>query len=115
MGEERRKNGRYALWFPVTLDKDERQVWAICHDASAGGILIAGNAGMNVGDVVTVSFRVVPDDAEMRRIEGRIVRVEEASEDPRAAWPHRMAIEFLEPSPELQSLFKRASTRPPPA
>jgi hypothetical protein len=113
--EEKRAYTRYALWFPVTVDADTHQVFAVCHDASARGIKISGSAELNVGDAVTVIFRVLPDDAVERKLEGRIVRVERQSDDPREVWPHRMAIEFLEPDAQLQALFKRASTRPPPA
>ena len=111
---ERRNHQRYTLWFPVTIDREAAQIWAVCHDASAGGIAISGNAGLAVGDLVTVSFRVLPDDPDTRKIQGRVVRVERPDDDPRSAWPHRMALEFVEPVPELQAIFKRASTRPPP-
>ena len=35
---------RYALWFPVTVDGTTQQMWAVCKDVSAGGILISGTA-----------------------------------------------------------------------
>ncbi|MGO9836701.1 MAG: PilZ domain-containing protein [Polyangiaceae bacterium] len=110
---EKRSYDRYSLWFPVTLDGASGRVWAVCKDASAGGILISGTQGLNVGDVVTVSFRVSPGEAE-RNLAGRIVRVEKPDDDPRAVWSHRMAIEFVEADTTLQSSFTRASSRPPP-
>jgi hypothetical protein len=113
---EKRSFGRYALWFPVTIDlsaNKARRVWAVCKDVSAGGILISGTDELEVGDVVTVSFRVEPDAAE-RRLSGRIVRVDPPDENPRSVWTHRMAIEFLEPDATLQSSFERASSLPPP-
>jgi len=110
---EKRSYDRYSLWFPVTIDGDSRRVWAVCKDASAGGFLISGTSGLSVGDTVKVSFRVAPDDEE-RILSGRIVRVEKPSDDPRAVWSHRMAIEFIEPDATLQARFKRASSRPPP-
>ncbi len=111
---EKRAHSRYALWFPVTLDAESKQVWAVCSDVSAGGILIAGSAALRIGDEVTVVFRVRPDAPE-RRIPGRIVRVEPRVDDPRTVWPHRMAIEFREVDTTLQSAFAPASSRPPPA
>jgi hypothetical protein len=111
---EKRAHERYALWFPVTIDAVSGQVFAVCRDASAGGIKISGSALLAVGDVVTVSFRVAEDDPEERRITGKIVRVEATDDDPRTVWPHRMAVEFLEPETRLQTLFKHASSRPPP-
>jgi hypothetical protein len=114
MDEEKRAYQRYALWFPVTVDADTGQIWAVCHDASACGILISGSSELEVGKVVTVSFRLSENDPDERKLEGRIVRIERPDDDPRSVWPHRMAIEFLEPITELQTRFKRASTRPPP-
>jgi hypothetical protein len=111
---DKRAFDRYALWFPVTIDRSSGQTWAVCKDVSAGGILISGGAGLAVGDVVTVTFRVSPDTEE-KRLSGRIVRVEAPDDNPRAVWSHRMAIEFLEPDATLQATFVRASSRPPPA
>jgi hypothetical protein len=110
---EKRSYDRYSLWFPVTIEGASRRVWAVCKDASAGGILISGSEGLSVGDVVKVSFRVSPDSGE-RVLAGRIVRVEQPDDNPRAVWSHRMAIEFIEPDATLQSSFSRASSRPPP-
>jgi hypothetical protein len=112
--DEKREFDRYTLWFPVTVEGPSREIWAVCHDASAGGILISGSAEIGVGSIVTVTFRVTADDDEARTVQGRVVRVDVPNDDPRAVWRHRMAIEFLDPVPALQSLFKRASTRPPP-
>jgi hypothetical protein len=113
--DEKRSYFRYSLWFPVTIDGSTGQMWAVCKDVSAGGILISGTDRLEVGEVVTISFRVTRD-AEERRLSGRIVRIDEGTEsDPRAVWSHRMAIEFIEPDATLQSVFARASSRPPPA
>ena len=40
-------------------------------------------------------------------------RVDPPDDDPRAVWPHRMAIEFTEADATLQSLFEPASSQPP--
>ena len=111
---EKRAHSRYTLWFPVTIEAHTQRVWAVCRDASAGGILISGNSSLAIGDAVIVTFRTSPDDTAERRIAGHIVRVEGPDEDPRSAWPHRMAIAFEDAVPELERLFKRASSRPPP-
>jgi hypothetical protein len=110
--QEKRSYSRYALWFPVTIDCETSQVWAVCNDVSAAGILIAGSTPLKVGDMVTVSFRVSQESPE-RKLSGRIVRVEPRDEDPRAVWAHRMAIEFVEPDATLQSAFQPVSSRPP--
>ena len=33
---------------------------------------------------------------------GRVVRVEDNPEDPHGLWPHRLAVEFDQPEPELE-------------
>lgn len=113
--DEKRTYSRYSLWFPVTVDGATRQMWAVCKDVSAGGIMISGTDRIAIGEVVTLSFRVTPDGEE-RRLTGRIVRIDvTADSGPRSVWTHRMAIEFLEPDATLQGVFARASSRPPPA
>jgi hypothetical protein len=111
----KRQHERHALWFPVTVDVATGQVWAVCKDASAGGVLISGSRSLQLGERVTVIFRITPDSPE-QRIAGRIVRVEPPDDHPRAIWVHRMAIEFFEPDANLASLFERASASslPPP-
>ncbi len=110
---DKRSHSRYALWFPVTVDGPSQQLWAVCKDVSAGGILISGSTQLAIGEVVTLSFRLEPG-AEERKVSGRIVRIEPPDPDPRAVWSHRMAIEFLEPDATLQAAFAPASSRPPP-
>jgi hypothetical protein len=109
---EKRSHERYTLWFPVTVDRDSSKVWAVCRDASAGGILVTGSAELRVGEVVTLSFRVSAEEQE-RRLSGRIVRVERSDDNPRSVWPYKIAIEFLQPDATLQSNFARTSSRPP--
>jgi PilZ domain len=110
---EKRSHVRYTLWFPVTVDVVTRKVWAVCQDASAGGILLTCSQGLNVGDEVTVTFRISPETPE-RSISGRIVRTEAPDDNPWSVWPYRMAIEFREPDAALQAMFARMSSRPPP-
>jgi hypothetical protein len=110
--DEKRAHQRYFLWFPVVVEGASSVVAAVCHDASSGGIAINGSGPMEVGTEVTVVFRVAPDDEE-RHAKGRVVRIEPRSENPRDVWSHRMAIEFLEPQPLLQEIFKLRSSPPP--
>lgn len=112
---EKRAFDRHTLWFPVTLDSEDSHVWAVCHDVSAGGIALSGSEKLRVGSIVTVVFRIAPDDPAERRVKGKVVRVDGLDDGPRTVWRYRMAVEFDEPVPELQALFKRASTLPPPA
>jgi PilZ domain len=108
--ENKRAHDRFTLWLPVKLDARSGRMEAVCRDASPGGILVSGGSELKVGDRVTISFWLSPEEGDAY-ILGRIVRVDEgAGED----GSRRMAIEFMQPVPQLEALFKRASSRPPP-
>jgi PilZ domain len=104
--DEKRAFQRRGIWFPVTLETGSTEVWAVARDAGAGGILISSAGALQVGTAVTVTFRVGPDDPTERRLPGTVVRFEPHRNDGGGAWPHRVAIEFAEPLPELESLFE---------
>jgi len=103
---DKRAFDRHCIWFPVSVEAKDRQVWAVCRDIGAGGILISSSGALEVGAAVTLTFRVAPDDARERKVEGRIVRIEPHKDDGGGTWPHRLGIEFLEPMPELDALLK---------
>lgn len=110
MTENKRAHSRFTLWLPVRVDARSGRIEAVCRDASSGGVLISGSAELRVGDPVTITFRLCPEDDREGFILGRIVRVEE----PGADGARRMAVEFVKPVPQLEALFRRASSRPPP-
>jgi hypothetical protein len=110
---DRRAHQRYCLWFPVEVDATNGGTFAICRDASSGGILIESARGLEVDAEVEVTFRVTMD-SEPRKVRGRIVRMEQGDDAPRAVWTHRVAIAFHEPQAELHGLFRSVSSRPPP-
>ncbi len=109
---DKRAHARFTLWLPVKIDARSGRMEAVCRDASSGGILVTGSAKLEPGDKVTISFPRSSEDPTKVFILGRIVRVEDA-DDP--AGVRRTAIEFVQPVPQLEALFKRASSRPPPA
>lgn len=111
---DQRAHERFTLWVPVRIENPAGKIEAVCRDGSAGGLLISGNGGtpdLEVGEAVLVTL---PDGLASEGDEplfGRVVRVEQ----PTTPGEHlRVAIEFIDPVPELTALFKRASSRPPP-
>src|SRR5262249_55399059 len=96
----------------VVVTADENAVAAVCLDASSGGLSIASSGPLAVGAELKISFRVAPEEADRVAV-GRVVRIEPRSDNPREVWTHRIAIEFVEPQPELEQLFKQRSERPP--
>lgn len=112
MANEKRGYTRYPVWFPVTVHSSGGELWAVSRDASPGGILLSGTTSLELGAEVRVTFRVQAEDVE-HSVRGRVVRADpEEEDDPRGVWPHRMAVEFIEPLPQLDVPLRRASERP---
>ena len=104
--DEKRAFQRRCIWFPVTLRAGTSDVWAVARDAGAGGILISSAGALAVGTEVTLTFRVAPEDPTERAVRGKVVRFEPHKYDGGGTWPHRIAVEFSEPLPELEALFE---------
>jgi hypothetical protein len=96
MTDDRRIYRRFSIWFPVTMRVGEREVWAICRDASAGGLLVSAVAPVDIGTELELRFRVkpTPGQAADHLIVGRVVRHEENTDDLLLAFPFRLALEF---------------------
>jgi hypothetical protein len=100
---ERREGDRYQAWFPVQFTAGAlRDHLAISRDVSSRGMQLSAATDLEPGSRVTVSFRVMPDDSKVRSVEGKVVRVEDNTDDPDGLWPLRVAVEFDEPIPDLE-------------
>jgi hypothetical protein len=106
---EKRLYQRYALWFPVTLVANGHELWAICRDASAGGILVSSVLPLEVGTKVVAKFRVAPNAAEERAVRAEIVRNTANKGDLVLAFPYRLALRFAEPITALPDDLERYS------
>lgn len=114
---EQRAFVRYALWFPVTLTTPEHgDVWAICRDASASGLLVSSIVAFPKGTLVEARFRVTPDPESAERIaQAEVVRVEMNDGDLVLAFPHRLALRFVTAIAELPGeLATRVGFEPTP-
>lgn len=100
---ERRIEHRYEVWLPVKVDSLKEGI-AVTHNASQGGMLMVTASKLDPGSEVHITLRK-PDSQEVHELAGRVVRVEENSDDPHGLWPHRMAVEFDKPVPELEWLL----------
>ena len=96
---ERRTEHRYEVWLPVKVDSLKEGI-AVTHNASQGGMLMVTASKLDPGSEVHITLRT-PDSGQVHELTGRVVRVEENSDDPHGLWPHRMAVEFDTPVPEL--------------
>ncbi len=106
MSSERRRHERYAIWFPVQVVVEGEESTAVTFDASLSGLRVSSAVRLEVDTIVTLSFRVPPDSAETRQVQGKIIRVEPNTDDPDGFWRHRLAIQFLEAIPELESVLR---------
>ena len=96
----RRTNERFQVWLPVKVDALKEGL-AVTHDASSRGVLMVTASKLEPGSTVEIAVKL-PEDPELRHVTGRVVRVEENPEDPHGLWPHRLAVEFDEPQPDLE-------------
>lgn len=108
---ERRIYHRYVLWFPVTLIADGREVGTICRDASTGGLLVSAPVVFAKAARVTCRFRISPEESTELTAEGRVLRCSRNADDLELVFPHRVAIEFDTPKPEIEESLKNAQAR----
>jgi hypothetical protein len=108
--EDKRHHPRFTVTVPVRVHARTGKIEALCRDGSAGGALIvAEGADIAVGESITVAIASSGSDERDTFIIGTVVRLESVSDD----GTQRIGIEFLRPVPELETLFARASERPP--
>jgi hypothetical protein len=98
---EKRTFRRFALWFPVTLTAGTQLIWAICRDASAGGIQVSSVLPLALGTKVAARFRISPKDALERNVEATVVRSDSNDGELMLAFPFRLGLRFVTALPEL--------------
>ena len=112
--EEKRGFRRYARWFPVTLKiQDHADVWAICRDASEGGILVSSSMPVAIGTECALSFKIRPSEPEEHVVFASVVRAETNDDELMLAFPFRIGLRFVKPVPELLDELQRASEKVP--
>ncbi len=96
-----RRARRYVVWLPVEVEELEAGS-AVGHDASDRGMLLVTAQRLEVGAPVNIVVRLPPDGVVEKRVQGKVVRVEANTDDPDSIWPHRLAVEFDQPVPEIE-------------
>lgn len=109
---ERRVSERYDVWFPLWLASEGfANLLAISQDTSRTGIKLATASALEVGALVTVTFRIPSEDGGFStetRVRGQVVRVQENAEDERGIWPYWAVIELDEPLRAIEALRETA-------
>jgi hypothetical protein len=106
---QRREHGRYRLWFPVQVASGPIDGMAFNQNISAGGMLVAVSARLEVDAKVTVRFQIPPNVAHEHVVEGRVLRIEPNAEDPDGIWPYRIAVAFEAVDEALVPYLERAA------
>lgn len=97
-----RRAQRYTVWLPVRIAELE-EGHAVSHNVSDRGMLLVSATKLDVGATVTIVVQIPPEGTVEKRVQGRVVRVEANRDDPNGMWPHRMAVEFDHPVPEIEA------------
>ena len=108
---QRREHGRYRIWFPVQVTGDGVDGMAVNHDIGAGGMLMALSAKLQEGAAVEIRFHVPPTSDTEHHLHGKVVRIEENTEDPEGMFPYRIAVAFDDVDPELIPYLEQAASR----
>lgn len=106
---QRRTHGRYRIWFPVQVASGPVDGLAFNQNISAGGMLVAVSARLEVDAEVVVRFQVPPDSEHEHVVEGRILRIEQNADDPEGIWPYRVAVAFESVDEALIPFLERAA------
>lgn len=92
------------MWFPVEVTSGpSHESLGISHDASPRGILFASGMKVEVGESITIKFRLSKTAPE-QTVTGKVVRVEVNEDDPTGMWPNRLALSFDAPIMGAESL-----------
>lgn len=98
------------MWFPVQILAGDEARIAMAHNSSGAGMLAVVSSALSVGEHVVLRFQV-PNSHTEHELKGRVLRLEDNSEDPQGAWPKRVAIAFDAVSPELEPFLNEAAHR----
>jgi hypothetical protein len=82
---------------------------AFNQNISAGGMLVAVSARLEVDAEVVVRFQVPPEGGKEHVVEGRILRIEQNVDDPDGIWPYRVAVAFEKVDEALIPYLERAA------
>ena len=90
---ERREAPRFDATIPLEIASEKKRRIGISRNASARGLLLASQGKFEVGEEVTLRFKVAPH-AEERVVSGSVVRHQ--LDDDAYLWPHLIAVALHE-------------------
>jgi hypothetical protein len=109
--DDRRVKDRYSIWFPLKVESPSlTDGVAVSRNISETGVLMLSATKLDPGSVVNVTFKVEKAGTE-RTAQAKIVRMEKNTGDQTGLWPWRVAVEFIEPVPELEPMLHTAEKK----
>jgi hypothetical protein len=105
---ERRRADRVSEWLPVQLDAGKAGL-AVTHNVSETGALLVTAQVLEVGQLVNIRASLPASGDALERdisLEARVVRFSANTEDPEGLWPYSVAVQFVQPQPELEAALR---------
>jgi len=109
---DRRRAARIVACFPSYVDHNKEKLTAMIADlAETGTRLFLREPELKVGEELRLELHISLDDAQVRNITGRVVRIELLPPERSSLWTHEVGVEFdetlrLGPA-EVEALEKR--------
>lgn len=98
---DRRGPYRQRGWFSVRLSSEDADATTVAQNVCEGGVLLVSREPLKVGEAVSLSLHIDPANEPPWMLGGRVVRSHDNEADPNGLWPHKVAIAFNRPVPEL--------------
>ncbi len=96
---------------PLRLDTESKTGrFGVSRNVSASGMLLRTRSRFTLGDRIGLTFRFT-SDANDRRLDGKIVRLERDQGDDAGIFPRQVAVQFDARHAEIEPLLVEASTR----
>ena len=106
MSEERRREERHVVTFPVVVESKNRYSFvSVTRNAAKRGLLVMTAAKLEEGEPVNITYRVSGESPPDQDVTGRIVRVEKNDGEQEEDWPYLAAVEFSGPLPAIEKLL----------
>jgi hypothetical protein len=95
MERERRESERKRTAIPTSLAAKARAYAGVTRNISRTGALIGTQGRPLIGDQASLELNL--EDEVVKRVAGRVVRIELAPKAQDDVWPYLVAVRFLEP------------------
>lgn len=108
---ERRRRSRHAAYLPAELVVEGvTPRTAITKDISELGLLLLTRANLDRGQCVVVRIYLPGEELRSVDVPGKVVRLEELSDEEKGIWRIKVAFTFDKPQPEVAQEFKELAT-----